>query len=370
MHRASLICQVVQLARNEGSKFMRPIKNNNWKKSLVSPKNTISELIINLNNSGLRIAIVVDADNKLLGVVTDGDIRKAILDCIPFDLPLEAIMNKNPIHICVEKNPVDVLKKIQEFKVVKLPIVDAGNKVVGLYELDHLNVSWHNNIIVIMAGGEGLRMRPLTAAYPKPMLPVGGKPILERIIEEFREQGYHRYIISINYLGDVIQDYFGNGESLGVEISYINEKEKLGTAGSISLIDLEINAPFIVINGDVLTSINLTDLLHFHNFHDSSATMVVSQHEWRSEFGVVKLDGVDIVGFEEKPVFRHYINAGIYILDPLAIGLLGRNTKCDMPQLFDSIKLAGYRIAAYPIHEKWIDVGRPEDFDDANRRYQ
>jgi NDP-sugar pyrophosphorylase family protein len=194
------------------------------------------------------------------------------------------------------------------------------------------------------------------------MLPVGGKPMLEHIVERAKLDGFSNFIFAVHYLGHMVEDYFGDGSRFNVKIEYLKEKEPLGTAGALSLLINKINAPFIVTNGDVITDIRYGELLDFHIRHDAMATMAVRLHEWQHPFGVVQMNGLEITGFEEKPINRTHINAGVYALNPSALSILEKNTHCDMPTLFERLQAQSDRIVAYPMHEPWLDVGKPEDF--------
>jgi NDP-sugar pyrophosphorylase family protein len=223
--------------------------------------------------------------------------------------------------------------------------------------------------MVIMAGGMGKRLRPYTENCPKPLLPVAGKPILEHIIARAKLEGFSHFVLAIHYLGHMIEDHFGNGERLGVRIDYLHEKSPLGTAGALGLMQPHPGLPFVVTNGDVITDIRYGELLDFHVRHAASATMAVRLHEWQHPFGVVQTQGVEIVGFEEKPIARSHINAGVYALDPAALDCLIANEPCDMPTLFERLQAQSKRTVAYPMHEPWLDVGRPSDLEQVRRNH-
>jgi len=217
-----------------------------------------------------------------------------------------------------------------------------------------------------MAGGKGVRLRPFTENCPKPMVTVAGKPMLEHILERGKLEGFNHFVLAIHYLGHMIEDYFGNADRLGVRIDYLREQSPLGTAGALSLLNPRPDAPFVVTNGDVLTDIRYGELLDFHMRHNASATMAVRLHEWQHPFGVVQTKGVEIVGFEEKPIARTHINAGVYVLEPDALSVLEDGAPCDMPTLFERLQAKMKRTVAYPMHEPWLDVGRPDDLSRAN----
>jgi NDP-sugar pyrophosphorylase family protein len=247
-----------------------------------------------------------------------------------------------------------------------LPVVDARRRVVGLHSWQDLTKSLQlDNTVVLMAGGLGTRLRPLTEQCPKPLLPVSGRPMLEHIIRRARAEGFRRFCVAVHYLGHMIEDHFGDGSSLGVSISYLREESPLGTAGALSLLPTIPAGPVIVMNGDVITDVRLADLVEFHDRHRAAATMAVRVHEWQHPFGVVRTAGIDIVGVEEKPVVRTHINAGVYVLEPRALRTLRHGEHCDMPSLFLRLRESGERTIAYPMHEPWLDVGRRDDFERA-----
>jgi len=221
--------------------------------------------------------------------------------------------------------------------------------------------------MVIMAGGMGTRLRPHTENCPKPLLPVAGKPMLEHIIDRAKLEGFTQFVLAIHYLGHMIEDYFGNGERLGVQIDYLHEEVPLGTAGALGLLNPTPTLPFVVTNGDVISEIRYGELLDFHIRQSAAATMAVRVYEWQHPFGVVKTQGIEIVGFEEKPIARNHINAGVYVLEPAALSVLAADSCCDMPTLFERLQDKMHRTVAYPMHELWLDVGRPDDLLAANK---
>jgi NDP-sugar pyrophosphorylase family protein len=260
-----------------------------------------------------------------------------------------------------------VAQLMQMNKIHQLPVVDHRRRVVGLRVWHELQApSQRPNSMVIMAGGLGTRLRPHTEDCPKPLLPVSGKPMLEHIIERAKADGFRRIVIAINYLGPMIEQHFGNGDRWQVQIEYLREKSPLGTAGAIALLDPRPEEPLLVSNGDVLTDIHYGELLDFHCRHGAAATMAVRQHEWQHPFGVVRTDGIEIVGFDEKPVARTHINAGIYVLEPSSLDALEVGEPCDMPTLFNRLQDRGARTIAYPMHEPWLDVGREDDLERAD----
>lgn len=337
-----------------------------WRKVVLTPGASIKQAITKLNDTGLQIVLVLDGSDTLLGTLTDGDIRRGLLKGLTLDDAIDSAMRSNSLVVPPEMGRDMVLQLMQANRLRQLPIVDAGHKVVGLHLWDEISVPTFHNSVVIMAGGLGTRLRPHTESCPKPMLPVAGKPMLEYIIERAKLEGFAHFIIAVQYLGHMIEDYFGNGENFGVHIEYVRETTPLGTAGALSLLAPRPKLPFIVTNGDVLSDIRYGELLDFHARHAAIATMAVRLHEWQHPFGVVQTRGVDIVGFEEKPIARTHINAGIYALSPEALDNMVANSRCDMPTFFELLQAEGKRTVAYPMHEPWLDVGRPDDLNRAN----
>ena len=333
-----------------------------WRKGLVRGDATIEAVIKNLDETGLQIALVVSQDGVLLGTVTDGDVRRALLRGRDFQSSAERIMFTSPLVVPPDMGRDTVLNLMRANKIHQLPIVDESRHVMGLHLWDEIVTPTKNtNLMVIMAGGAGKRLLPLTEACPKPLLPIGGKPMLEHIVERAKAEGFENFLFAVHYLGNMIEEHFGDGRRWSVHIEYLREERPLGTAGALGLMQAIPDSPFLVTNGDVLTDIRYAELLDFHVRHQAVATMAVREHEWQNPFGVVRTKGVEIVGFEEKPVTRSHINAGIYVLDPNVLQSLDQNEYCDMPTLFTRVKEASGRTIVYPMHEPWLDVGRPAD---------
>ncbi|TGM53971.1 CBS domain-containing protein [Leptospira biflexa] len=340
---------------------------NQWKSAILTLTSNIQDVIKNLDETGLQIVIVVTESGNFLGTITDGDIRRGLLRGLTLASSIESIIFRDSLVVTPQMSRDMVLQLMQTNRIHQLPIVNETREVVGLYILDEiLAPSVRDNIFLIMAGGRGKRLMPHTENCPKPLLNVGGKPMLEHIIERAKAEGFHKFLIAVHYLGYMIEEYFGNGSKLGIEIEYIREEEALGTAGALSLIQEPPTLPFIVTNGDVLTDIRYGEFLDFHVHHGATATMAVRLHEWQHPFGVVRTKGVEIVGFEEKPIYRSHVNAGIYTLNSNVLSYLKPKVQCDMPTLFSRISDVGLRTIVYPMHEPWIDVGRPDDLQKVN----
>lgn len=343
--------------------------SNGWERTLVPVGSCIKDAINSLNKSSLQVVLVVDQDRQLLGTITDGDIRRGLLHEHLLSDPVEFIMHKEPLVALPEMNFDTVCDLMEAYCVRQVPVLDNFNRVTGMYiDRSFYDDSVIPNAMIIMCGGRGTRMLPRTEHIPKSMLPINGKPILEHIINKARRDGFYNFVLVIHHLGDVIERHFGDGESIGTRISYIKESFPMGTAGGLSFYAGAAKHPVVVTNGDVLSDVSYRDMLDFHERHSASATMAVRRHEWTHPFGVVSVDGVDISGFEEKPVVRSNINAGIYVLDPSCLAYLKKDEYCDMPDLFTAVRENGSRTIAYPIHESWRDIGSPKDYDLADSR--
>ena len=340
--------------------------DNKWLKAILTAPATIQQAIHILDQVALKIVLVVNKDGVLQGTITDGDIRRGLLRGLDLTSPIESIVHRKPLVVPPEMVRETVTQIMVANKILQIPVVDEQHRVVGLHLWDEITTpQTRPNLMVIMAGGMGTRLRPHTENCPKPLLPVAGKPMLEHIIERAKLEGFNHFVLAIQYLGHMIEDYFGNGERLNVRIDYLREQTPLGTAGALGLLSPRPDVPFVVTNGDVLTDIHHGELLDFHIRYSAAATMAVRIHEWQHPFGVVQTQGVDIVGFEEKPVARSHINAGVYALAPDALISLDINTHCDMPTLFERLQAKAKRTVAYPMHEPWLDVGRPDDLNRA-----
>jgi dTDP-glucose pyrophosphorylase len=338
-------------------------KSRAWRNALLPASASIEQAIYNLNETTLQIVLVVSSDGVLEGTVTDGDIRRGLLKGLNLQSPIEKVMNRESFVVPSEMTRDTVLSLMRSNRLHQLPVIDDSRRVIGLHVWNDLEQpAERSNIMVIMAGGTGSRLRPHTENCPKPLLPVAGKPMLEHIIESARNEGFVRFVISIHYLGHMIEEHLGDGSRLGVGIEYLREKEPLGTAGALSLLNPRPEGAFLVTNGDVLTDIHYGDLLDFHTRHGAVATMAVRLHEIQHPYGVVQLRGVNIVGFEEKPVARSHVNAGIYAMEPASLDYLDPATHCDMPALFEMLREQGQHIMAYPMHEPWLDIGGKEEF--------
>ncbi|MDQ0156907.1 nucleotidyltransferase family protein [Robertmurraya andreesenii] len=338
-----------------------------WRDLLVSSDTTILETMKNIDRTASQIALVVDGENRLQGTVTDGDIRRGILKGISLNDPVSTIMNQNPITVFHKSSKQSIRKILQEKKLRQIPVVNNDNRVIDIIFSDILLDSRaFDNWVVLMAGGLGTRLRPLTENVPKPMLNIGSKPILHTILENFIDYGFHQFYFSVNYKRELIKQYFGNGIQWGISIDYLDENQRLGTAGALSLFREKPTKPIIVMNGDILTKVNFQQLLEFHESHSSMATMCVREYHYQIPYGVVRTDGATLCSIEEKPTERHFVNAGIYVLNPEALDLIPEEKFYDMPTLFETLIAKNKKTCVFPIREYWIDIGRMNDFEKAN----
>jgi dTDP-glucose pyrophosphorylase len=339
-----------------------------WRRTALPLDSTIKQAVSSLNETGLQIVLILDDNDILLGTVTDGDIRRGLLNDLTLDSPVSSVMQSNSFVVPPDMGNELVIQLMRTNRFRQLPVVDAGRHVVGLHLWEEVAAKASRpNIMIIMAGGLGRRLRPHTESCPKPMLKVAGKPMMEHIVERAKSEGFNHFVFAVQYLGHMVEDYFGSGERHNIRIDYLRETTPLGTAGALSLLNPRPTTPFVVTNGDVLSDIRYGDLLEFHSRHAATATMAVRLHEWQHPYGVVQTEGVDIIGFEEKPIARTHINAGIYALTPAVLDAMALNAHCDMPALFEQLQGMGLRTVAYPMHEPWLDVGRPEDLNLVNQ---
>lgn len=339
-----------------------------WRQAILPIDATLGQVIRNLDQVAIKIVLVTNEEGVLEGTVSDGDVRRALLKGLTLDSPIVSIVHRNALVVPPEMGRDLVIQLMEANKIQQIPVVDAKHCVVGLHRWDEITTPLaRSNLMVIMAGGLGTRLRPHTENCPKPLLAVAGKPMLEHIIDRAKLDGFTRFVIAIHYLGHMIEAHLGDGEQLGVQIEYLREESPLGTAGALGLLNPLPDAPFVVTNGDVITDIRYGELLDFHVRHAAAATMAVRVHEWQHPFGVVQMQGVEIIGFEEKPITRSHINAGVYALQPYALSVLAANAHCDMPTLFERLQAKAQRTVAYPMHEPWLDVGRPKDLVAANK---
>lgn len=341
--------------------------NTNWKKVVLSPKHSVLDALAMINAAALRVCLVVDQELHLLGVITDGDIRRAILNNISLTQSVTAVMNPTPITVSAKLTRAQLLETMRERSILSLPVVDEAGKLIGLETWEQVaKAPSYDNPVFIMAGGFGTRLRPLTDRCPKPMLKVGDKPILEILLSQFLKAGFKNIYISTHYMPEQITDYFGDGSAWGASIRYVYEETPLGTGGALGLLPDDIPAlPLIMINGDVLTTVDLERLLDFHNVHQPAATMCVREYDYQIPYGVISGDGHRIIKMQEKPIQRYFVNAGIYVVSPDLFMSVPNQERIDMPTLLEQQIAQQKDVLMFPIHEYWLDIGRLDDFNKA-----
>lgn len=340
--------------------------NNEWKNVLLAPSSTILEALDIINQEALRVALVVDKDNHLIGVVTDGDIRRGLLDGLSLSDVITIIMNTSPTTAEIGVKREELIELMKSNSILSIPLLKDGI-VVGLETIQGvLNNPTYENPVFIMAGGFGSRLKPLTNACPKPMLKVGDKPLLEIQINQFIKAGFKNIYISTHYMPEYITNYFGNGSAWGANISYVHEDTPLGTGGALGLLPINIpTLPLIMINGDVLTTVDFKHLLDFHEKYQPVATMCVREFDYQIPYGVISGDGHHITEMQEKPIQRYLVNTGIYVVSPDLFMKVPCQEHIDMPTLLEQQIARQKKVLMFPIHEYWLDIGRMDDLSKA-----
>lgn len=343
----------------------------NWKDIVVGPETPVLDTLRVIDQGTEQIALVCDASGRLVGTVSDGDVRRALLKGIGMDQPVSAICNTTPITAQDGTDRESVLTLMRNHAIRHIPIVNQNGLLVRVEAYsDHHHCRPLPNEVVLMAGGLGSRLGELTANCPKPLLKVGGKPILETILESFIDQGFRRFTFSVNYLSEMVENHFGDGSRWGCEFSYLRENKRMGTAGALSLIKNRPEHPFFVMNGDILTNVNFRQMLDYHSETGAPACMAVKELSIKVPYGVVNADeNLRMVSLDEKPEHTFFVNAGIYTLDPAVLDMVPSETFYDMPSLFRDLMDRGTAPATFPLREYWLDIGRLEDFERANCEY-
>ncbi len=331
------------------------------KDMILTDSSTFKDAIKILDKNGNGFLAIVDENKKLIGILTDGDIRRAILDN---KTNLLDIINKNPMTMDSGLTRQNVVHRLKELHRKHMPIVDQNGILHNVITLDDEEFDLKPNWVVIMAGGLGTRLGELTKDTPKPMLEVGNKPMLEHIIEMFVSHGFTKFMLSVNFKAEMIKEHFKDGQDLGIEVRYLEETKRLGTGGALSLIDLDLDEPFFVTNGDVITSIDYEKLLDYHKENTSSATMCVRKSSYQIPYGVIELDNQNnILDLKEKPKYDFFINTGIYVLSPEVLEHVPKDEFFDLPSLFKLLNEEGHVNKSYEISDYWIDMGNPDDYD-------
>ena len=332
---------------------------------------TIKEALGIIDSGAMQIALVVDDNDKLIGTLTDGDIRRGILRGLDLDSSIETIVFKEPAVAKISSTKEEILKIALSKKLHQIPIVDDNGIVLDLKEIEELvEPKIKTNRVILMVGGLGTRLRPLTQDTPKPMLKVGNKPILQTIVEKFAEYGFVNITMCVNFNASIIRDYFGDGREFGVNIDYVLEQKRMGTAGALSLLKERPNEPFFVMNGDLLTNVNFEHIFNYHMLNKATATMCVREYDYEVPYGVVKMNDNKIIEIAEKPVQKFFVSAGIYMLSPEILDLIPQDEFYDMPTLFEKLIKLSKNVISFPIREYWLDIGRMEEYQRANEEYK
>lgn len=336
----------------------------------ITAQSTVRDALKIIDGGAMQIAIVVDENDRLVGTLTDGNIRRGLLNNLTLDDCIDSIIFRTPTIATLSNTKEEILQKALGKKLRQIPIVDDQYRVVGIEEIEEL-VRPHvkQNAVVLMVGGLGSRLRPLTEDTPKPMLKVGNKPILQTIVEKFAEYGFVNIIMCVNYKSHIIQNFFGDGHTFGVNIEYIFEEQRMGTAGALSLLHSVPHEPFFVMNGDLLTNVNFEHLLDYHISQNAMATMCVREYDFQVPYGVVNVEGGRILSIQEKPIHNFFVSAGIYMLSPETLSMIPQNNFYDMPTLFEVLIKEDKRTISFPIREYWLDIGRVEEYERANSEY-
>jgi dTDP-glucose pyrophosphorylase len=337
----------------------------------LRPDAPLVDAVRAIETSRRRIAVVVQDDGRLVGTLTDGDVRRCLLAGGTLDTPLSRAMNSKPIVAEVGSSDAHVLGLMRKGNIMAVPLVDASGRFQRLLHLSDLTEPRGHAepsgfaFAVIMAGGEGMRLRPMTQTVPKSMVDIGGVPLLERQIERLTRAGLGRVYISVNYLSHVIEDHFGDGRGFGIEILYLREREKLGTAGALTLLPEQPTAAIVVMNGDILTTFDLGNLHRYHEQHGAYVTVAAVDYRINVPYGVICTDGAYVTELQEKPSQRFLCNAGVYAVSPETLRLLARSRHCDMTELITACIDNHHRVAVFPVHEYWSDIGTIDDLEKA-----
>jgi len=346
-----------------------------FKKLTLSPDSKLTEALVILDKYfDAQIVLITDASNKLLGTVTDGDIRRGLLAGLTLETQVRDVMCAEFKSVSSNIKRQDISKTFIEYGIKQLPELDDQGRVVDFHLMDDKQVALDSKAnVVIMAGGLGTRLSPLTNTCPKPMLKLGDRPILQVIIENMRQQGFKRFYLSINYLGEQISNYFGDGTKFDVQIEYIHEKERLGTAGALGLLPDSFfydQGDSIILNGDVITNVDFNSMLKFHRENFSDATMCVRDYSMQIPFGEVTVNGNKVLDIHEKPIKNFFVNAGVYVMKSALLKKVEKNKYLDMPDFFSSLIESNSEISAFPIHEYWMDVGQHDQLSQAKKDHE
>lgn len=339
---------------------------HDWRKVLIDKDIKIRDVLETISNASIRIALVVDENQHLLGTITDGDIRRGLLEDISLDNSIDEIINREPITAEIGTLRSELMNVMLKEEINAIPIL-SNKQVVGLETLEHsLSVDSRDNVALIMAGGFGKRLMPLTESTPKPLLNIGSKRIVEVIIEKLAAAGFSKFYISTFYHSEKIENYLGNGDRWNINIQYIKEEEPLGTGGALGLIPKKHKEkPILVINGDVLTNLNFSNLMEFHDNNDSAATICAKEYQTTIPYGVIESEKEKVLAIKEKPSYCHFVNSGIYVISPRLASRVEKRQKIDITTLISDAIQNSDEVRLFPVLEYWIDIGMPEDYEKA-----
>jgi dTDP-glucose pyrophosphorylase len=336
-----------------------------FEKLFIAPGATVREAIESIDVGAIEIALMTDEHRALIGTVTDGDVRRALLRGVTLDDPVDPLVHRQPVTAPASSKAAELLELMTRAGVDQIPLLRDGRVVDVAFMRDLVSREEQADAaapVVLMAGGKGLRLRPLTEHVPKPMLPVGDQPLLERVLGQVRDAGFSRVLMAVNYRADVIEGHFGDGSRFGLDIAYLREDRPLGSAGALKLAGAELQEPFVVMNADLLTNVNLAALMRFHRAEGNALTVGVRQYALELPYGVVELSGTEVVSLHEKPTHSFFVNAGVYAVDPSVIDLLADAERFDMTDVIAAALAAGQRVGGFPIREYWIDIGQLADY--------
>jgi dTDP-glucose pyrophosphorylase/CBS domain-containing protein len=337
-------------------------------KILITEESTLRSAMLYIDRGAKGIVLVVDKSRHLIATLTDGDLRRAVLAGLSLELPVADLIQRfhtqgkpGPISLPVNSAKDSIVREMKARSIRQVPLVDEDGRVVDLAVLDEL-VEEPPGLVhaVVMAGGFGKRLMPLTAQIPKPLLRVGDRPLIDRLMEQLKQAGVSKVNVSTHYKAEQISTHLGDGEAFGIPVEYVAEEQPMGTAGGLSLISGE--EPLLVINGDILTGLDFRSLLNFHFEHHAEMTVAVREYRFDVPYGVVETDGVNVTGVTEKPTLKFFVNAGIYLISSSARQLIPSGQKFDMPELIDKVVQRGGKVISFPVWEYWLDIGRHEDY--------
>lgn len=334
---------------------------------IVAENSSLKEVLRLLGDSPIRMAIVLNASSQVSGIITDGDVRLGLLSGATLDTHAFEVMNTDFVFIGPESSAADASLILRRKGISHLPVIDDDKRLVGLFAAAAISkTTLIDNWVVIMAGGRGERLRPITDKIPKPLVKVAGKTLIDLVLEKCETEGFHHFFVSVNYLGDMIQSHLTTVKSDLVEIQFLREEAPLGTGGSLTLLPEIPSKPVLIMNSDVLHSVDLRKLIDFHESEESQITVCGRHFQTQIPFGVLESKDSKLISITEKPTYSHLVNAGIYVISPEVLQLLKKNVYADMPDLLSRAIGNGMKVSVFPVHEFWLDVGTPESLEEAN----